>query len=387
MKKTKGFLGLLRRIKRTARLLLSFFIHNKRYLGEKSFYPEKERKSKRQICKDFVWHILKYGEIDYTYFVLGIDVKGTDYRDYVSYHQFMVRRDRLNMIRRDRRDNAEPANYSCILRDKSLFSILGDYWGMPVVKDLAKIENKKMSESEYYSIEDLLKANPHVFVKPIDGQKGENVYSMDFVNNVLFLNGEHSSFLEVKSMIENISQSHAMLIQKRIIQHPDVMALHKASVNTIRVVTINHRHSSNPEDVILVGSELRVGCGGNHTDNVSAGGIKIGVCEDGTLSEYGFYDKEHGTKTSAHPDSGIVFRGYKLPFYNESIQLCKEFHSRLKEIHLIGWDIAITEDGPIFIEGNESCGTDFQVMFGPMREFYDKYLPLIDNTEEYVYKS
>ena len=30
------------------------------------------------------------------------------------------------------------------------------------------------------------------------------------------------------------------------------------------------------------------------------------------------------------------------------------FHSMLKDIHSIGWDIAIGENGPIFIEGNDN---------------------------------
>lgn len=387
MENNKQIYDFLARIcPRTTRLIY-FLLHYKLYIDERSFYPEKVHKTKFQIFKEFVSYILKDGDIDHTYFVLGLDVKGTNYRDYISYHQFMVRRDRLNMIRRDRQDNAEPANYSCILRDKSLFSIYANYWKFPVVSDLAKIVNSRITESEYTSMEDLLKANPHVFIKPIDGQKGEDVYGVDFIEDKLYINGKNSSMSEFMSIISKVSAAHSLLFQRKVIQHPRIMALHEKSVNTLRVVTINHLHSIHSEDVILVGSELRVGCGGNHTDNVSAGGIKIGVNNDGTLTEFGFYDKKHGTKTTAHPDTGIVFGGYLVPYYNESVQLCKEFHAKLKEIHLIGWDIAITEEGPILIEGNESCGTDFQVMFGPMKKFYDMYLPYREVNDEFVYKS
>jgi hypothetical protein len=31
-----------------------------------------------------------------------------------------------------------------------------------------------------------------------------------------------------------------------------------------------------------------------------------------------------------------------------------KFHGHLKQIHSIGWDIAITKDGPCFIEGNDN---------------------------------
>lgn len=374
---TQYFIQKLRRkLKKNRLILLIYFItHYKKYIYEKSFYPEKEHKSKFCVFCEFICHILKHGELDESYFVLGIDVKGVKYDEYLSYEQYKRRRDRLNGIRRDCFDDAEPLNYSCILRDKSLFSIFGYYWGFPVVRDLAKVINNKVIDSEYSSIYDILKTNHHVFVKPIDGQKGKSIYGIDMIDNELYVNGEKYSVSDAVSLIEKKSEVHVMLLQNRIIQHPVVSDLHKESVNTLRVVTINHLHSSNPEEVILVGSELRVGSGGRHTDNVSAGGLKIAVNENGALAEYGFYDKAHGTKTQVHPDSGILFQDIMLPYYDEAIQLSKKFHSKLKEIHLIGWDIAITENGPVFIEGNESCGTDFQVMFGPMRKYYDKYLP------------
>ena len=375
------------RLDRKKTLIIYFLRNYKSIIGENSFYPEKEHKPKTQIFRDLFLHLLKYGEIDYTYFVLGLDVKGTNYSDYLSFRQFMVRRDRLNMVRRDVQNNAEPSNYACLLRDKALFSVVASSWGFPIVKDLAKMVNGELVESEYDSMEELLNAYHHLFIKPIDGQKGENVFGVDLIDGEVYVDGERSSIAEAESWVKNLSKARDLLVQLKIVQHPDIGVFHKESVNTLRVVTINNLHSSNPEDVVLVGSELRVGCGGNHTDNVSAGGLKIGVKEDGTLTKLGFYDKEHGTKNTAHPDSKILFEGYTVPFYNESIQVCKEFHSKLKGIHLIGWDIAITEEGPLFVEGNESCGTDFQVMFGPMKEFYDKYLPYSTEGDKYVLRT
>jgi hypothetical protein len=34
--------------------------------------------------------------------------------------------------------------------------------------------------------------------------------------------------------------------------------------------------------------------------------------------------------------------------------MSKKLHSFFYGIHSIGWDIAITEDGPVFIEGNDN---------------------------------
>ncbi len=348
------------------RLVWIFIRHKSRYIDEESFYPEKEHKTRREITKDFLSHIIKYGEIDDSYFALGIDVKGVDYDDYISYGQYMARRDKLNLT--------QPVNYVCLLRNKSLFSDLGSFWGFPVVKDLAKYTKGALMDTSYVSLEELLGDRKHVFVKPIDAKKGKGIFSIDEEGSGFVVNGNPKTQTELIGLMRDLSNEQELIIQDKVVQHPSLSILHKESVNTLRVVTINHLHSSSANDIVYVGAELRVGCGESQTDNISAGGIKIGVNEDGKLHKFGFYRKPYGTKTTTHPDSKIVFENYQIPYFEEAVNRCKAFHAKLKEIHLVGWDVAITENGPVFIEGNDSCGTDFQVINGPMKEFYSKYL-------------
>lgn len=365
----KSIIVSLLHVKQKIAILFHFYKNKKEYVEQESFYPEKEQKTKKQITKDFISHILKYGEIDETYFVLGIDVAGVNYDDYISYNQYMLRRDKLNLT--------QPVNYVCLLRNKSIFSALGAYWNFPVVHDVAKYNRGLLLDTKYNTIEALFKEHNHLFVKPIDAKKGEGIYAIDIFDNRIIVNGEEKDMNRVLSLVYDLSNKYELVFQDKIVQHPVLSNLHENSVNTLRIVTINHLHSSNSDDVVFVGSELRVGTGGRHTDNISAGGIKIGVKDDGGLYKFGFYRKPYGTKTTFHPDTNVVFEDYKLPFYHESISLCKEFHSKLKEIHIIGWDIALTVNGPVVIEGNDSCGTDFQVLYGPMKDFYAKYLPQI----------
>ena len=49
-----------------------------------------------------------------------------------------------------------------------------------------------------------------------------------------------------------------------------------------------------------------------------------------------------------------MFENYALPYLHDAIDLAKKFHKYLYGLHSIGWDIAITEEGPCFVEGNDN---------------------------------
>ena len=107
--------------------------------------------------------------------------------------------------------------------------------------------------------------------------------------------------------------------------------------------------------VVPLSAVLRVGANGNTVDNWAAGGLAVGIeMETGRLKEYGFYKHGKGTKTVCHPDTGTEFNGFKIPFYTEAVEKAVSLHTHLVPIVVIGWDIAITPDGPLFIEGNDN---------------------------------
>lgn len=53
------------------------------------------------------------------------------------------------------------------------------------------------------------------------------------------------------------------------------------------------------------------------------------------------------------PGNGARMKGRKLPFVEECRQMARDAHARLfPDYAYIGWDIAISPDGPVMIEGN-----------------------------------
>jgi hypothetical protein len=55
---------------------------------------------------------------------------------------------------------------------------------------------------------------------------------------------------------------------------------------------------------------------------------------------------------SAHPKTGVPFNKFRLPFWSEVCSLVKETAIKLLPVRTIGWDVAITPNGPVILEAN-----------------------------------
>jgi glutathione synthase/RimK-type ligase-like ATP-grasp enzyme len=61
-------------------------------------------------------------------------------------------------------------------------------------------------------------------------------------------------------------------------------------------------------------------------------------------------------KADYHKDTGKRFSEVKIPFMEELYELVKEAADRCPETPYIGWDVAISQNGPVLIEGNGCSG-------------------------------
>ena len=59
-----------------------------------------------------------------------------------------------------------------------------------------------------------------------------------------------------------------------------------------------------------------------------------------------------------HPDSGLIFKGTKIPGFQEAVELIIRAHECFsKHVFAIAWDVAVTQKGPLIIESNPHGGT------------------------------
>lgn len=161
----------------------------------------------------------------------------------------------------------------------------------------------------------------------------------------------YNSNINLEKLYYNLKQNKQFLIEEYVYQHEDINKLYPESVNTLRIVTL--LKDNNPH-VVFVG--LRIGNLGNVVDNFNHGGLLAYVNSNGIIEEPAI-DKQ-GKTYDIHPYTNTKIVGYKIPYFDEAISFAKELALITPEIKYTAWDISITNNGPVVIEGNPFPGHD-----------------------------
>jgi len=165
-----------------------------------------------------------------------------------------------------------------------------------------------------------------------------------------------SDFTDLQQMYDHLRSSGSGLIEDVIIQHPAVSAIYPHSVNTYRIVTVRRNGVAN-----VVYAFIRIGNGGRFVDNINAGGMAAPIDLETGIIQYAAFDKD-SNYYDTHPATGCAIAGYPLPYWQESLAMCLEATKIVPQLGYVGWDIAVSEDGPQLIEGNHYPGHDILQM-------------------------
>ena len=140
------------------------------------------------------------------------------------------------------------------------------------------------------------------------------------------------------------------LIEEYIVQHSCLSEIYPEIVSTLRIYTLNIEGHAE----IVSHSLLRIPTSYNGIKNTDVITLKIdsvtGKCKDyGILSDSGVRSI---MDTPVHPHSGYNLAGFEVPYFKQAEELALYAAQLVPEVPFAGWDIAITENGPVIIEGN-----------------------------------
>ena len=150
------------------------------------------------------------------------------------------------------------------------------------------------------------------------------------------------------TFFESRMKEGAFVVEEIVQQVEELASFHPQSLNTLRLATLKTK-----KDTIIPFGFLRLGRGDAFIDNGASGGILCSVDpESGVVYVKGY--TEDGNRFLFHPDTGKQIIGFKVPQYTEAVQLVKELAEVIPTNRYTGWDLALTENGWVMIEGNDS---------------------------------
>ena len=205
-----------------------------------------------------------------------------------------------------------------------------------------------------------------LFVKPVHGRGGRGAERWDYAGNCAYTNCENGSATAAQliEQLRRLSQWQPYLVQERARNHPAMRNLTNGALNTIRMISCLDEREQ-PE---LIGAVLRIAVGGNVTvDNVHAGAIAASVdLAKGRLGQATYMGVDARRPwLDCHPDTGARISRRILPMWDEVCDLVRRAHFAFQDWAVIGWDVAITAEGPFLVEGNS--GPDIDLIQRPLR--------------------
>lgn len=309
-----------------------FSANYKRFLKNLKEISKREHKNYVGMMFDTVYCVFKYG--------LGL----SDYLNFKIYNKSRKERKEYVSTRTENTfyETVSPSKY------KTRYTIKPNF--LKEFSEYTKRDFIVPNEDNYQEFLDFMEKHPIFMSKPYDGLAGADVKK------------EYSKDIEDKKEYFNHAIQNRIFLEELVLQHPDLNILCDKSVNTMRIMTFNNKGNSR---IIWMG--LRVGNGINSIDNFHAKGMGVnididtgklvGVAIDKDLNEY----KEH-------PVSHVKFDGFQIPYFKEAKELVLKASLESDKILVVGWDVAITPNGPIIIEGNRRPGFDLvQVLEGKGR--------------------
>jgi hypothetical protein len=270
-------------------------------------------------------------------------------RDHVSKRRNMRAQDRIN-----------PPEYRHLLDDKEAFARAADERGLPAARTLAIIggadggarpDGSPLGGARGWA--DLLAEDPAewIVVKPATGGHGRGV-------RVLRREGERlvegEATWTVRELHESVARGGRHVVQERVVDHPGLQRINETdALQTVRLTML-----LDDTGVHSVATSLKLARRHAKIDNYDGG-------RTGTMMA--MVDPVAGVITSVwrprpggagavsvdrHPATGAELIGATVPLWSEVRALAERASLAFTPLRTIGWDIGITPQGPLLVEGN-----------------------------------
>lgn len=293
-----------------------------------------------QLAHDFTDEELLYLSV-YDYWVYGNTVSEEiyfhfPYKSHIEKSEYTTYCLRFNLLYQ-----LNDRKLAYLFHDKyETYAMLKDYF----FRDIVKIAGA----DDFAKFEAFVRKHPIFVVKPLASSLGRGVRKVDARD----YSGVRSLFSELTNCEhgagkENFYDDVSFLLEEVIAQDKKMESIHPYSLNGVRITTLRMG-----DNVRIIYPWFKVGANKSFVTSAAFGTYDAGIdAETGVVNTDGY--KENGEKDAVHPLTGITFKGFQIPKWEELLHLVKMLALSLPSgINYVGWDMGLSQKGWCIIEGN-----------------------------------
>jgi len=200
--------------------------------------------------------------------------------------------------------------------------------------------------------------NRDIFVKPVMARGARGAEWFDWLGDDRYRNkqGREMSRAEVIRHINRKARLEAILVLPKLVNHPEIADLATDSLAVFRVFTCL---DAQLQPQVTHGMLRILGKLEPSWADTSEFGVKVDLetyrlgqlCDDAHYAPDAWWDR--------HPHTHTAVRWRHVSNWPAVTDLARRAHRAFIDRTVIGWDIALTPDGPMLIEGNAYPDTEF----------------------------
>jgi hypothetical protein len=247
------------------------------------------------------------------------------------------------------------SGFDLTLSEKARFSEACRAGGLPIVPVLAVVAKGQWKFAEG---QDAGALDGDLFVKGVRGKGAVGAAAYIFGADGLYRSKSGAVLTRdaLRARLAEESAGRALLVTRRLRNHPEIADLADESLITFRVFTCLDA-AGQPvvtHAMLRTVSKLEPGWG---TEEEFAAAIDVDtgrlgrMCGDANMAPDAWWER--------HPKTGALVAGRVIANWPAVAALAAEAHRVFNGRMIIGWDLALAPEGPVVIEGNSDADTHF----------------------------
>lgn len=201
---------------------------------------------------------------------------------------------------------------------------------------------------------------PQIIIKPSRGAHGRSVWAITRQADGSFAGSAGKSWKKGREVAGAVLADpffDAFVIQQRVTSHPGLRELTGSeALQSSRLVT----YVNSAGEVKFIAASIRLISGEAIIDNIDwgkTGNFALQLYPDtGKPMDAMTFVHEgrvmHWIKPEAHPKLGEKIRNFQVPEWDKVLELVARAARTFLPLRTLGWDVAITPDGPMIVEAN-----------------------------------